>query len=199
MSKRSHSLFGSSSDSFRQEIRVLEEDILSLTSLKEKQAMKLAQLTQALHERREEVELVQEAIADAKNLARTMVSDAKEQAQEIMLLVEEDLKAYAADFEEQLSNLNRLKATLVEQKQGLEEELIALMGRHKSAVETLDDEAFHQLSQEMVLGLEEVDQVLAATKGVLGSLKDAGAVSQQPKVLNVLPETDGDIPVYSFG
>lgn len=178
---------------------MLEEDILSLTSLKEKQAMKLAQLTQALHERREEVELVQEAIADAKNLARTMVSDAKEQAQEIMLLVEEDLKAYAADFEEQLSNLNRLKATLVEQKQGLEEELIALMGRHKSAVETLDDEAFHQLSQEMVLGLEEVDQVLAATKGVLGSLKDAGAVSQQPKVLNVLPETDGDIPVYSFG
>lgn len=200
MSKLKHTLIGYTSQSVRESIAELEDEIRQLKTERDSQQVKIQELRLTLRKSESEAELIREAVVDAKNLSRRLVREAKERATEMLFEAEQNIDRQYVDFERSIETLNHLHTDLTTQKVNLEQEFQELLQRCRQSIAEADTGEFNTLNQVFTQQLEDADQVIETSRKVIFTTEEERIQSENAIVtLSPTMENDADdIPLYSF-
>ncbi|MBF0779567.1 hypothetical protein IR114_00515 [Granulicatella sp. 19428wC4_WM01] len=134
--------------------------------------------------------LISESILEAKDMARDIVLSAEKSAEKLKNETVEKLNQQVAEHEVVMQRLHALKHDMITQEKGLKHELMDVLAKYMTHLESVDMSEFASHAQ-MMKSVEQTQQEL---------VQNAKNISKKVVVLPTRQQSiqEADMPIYTF-
>ncbi|MDO4432263.1 MAG: DivIVA domain-containing protein [Aerococcaceae bacterium] len=148
-------------ESVHQVMEALQQQCDTLTKKIKQQEEQINELKNECNNYRNKEQLITDALLDAKQLSKTIITDAQLFATNVRKTTEDEITERMQSFQRSMAQLETVKREIVTQEEVLKLELKNVLNKYMDVVDTTEIPEFHEAKEKLELAFRHTEAMLA--------------------------------------